>query len=129
MNVQRGFSIFGLVFFVCIIAVIASLAIKVIPPYMDFLTLADATKQTLEKPRMGLMMNDKILEKIYNQLSINNIRIDGIGKDAIQISRQDGALTAEIDYTIEQPIYQNEDVDMNLSMHFVRTVEVRANNE
>lgn len=126
MKTQRGFSIFGLIFLFAILAVIISVAVKVFPPYMDFLTIADATKQTLEQPRMALQSNDTVMKKLANQLSINNIRLSDYEKDAILLSRDNGVMSADIDYTVDAPVFTSEEVNIELNMHFTRTVEARA---
>lgn len=123
---QRGFSIFGLMFVLAFLGAIISVGIKVLPPYMDFLTIADATKQTLEQPRMALQRDDKVMSKIANQLSINNISLNSLEDDAIVLRREDGIIYADIDYTVVAPVFQSEEVNVDMNMHFVRTVEARA---
>jgi hypothetical protein len=122
MKKQHGFSIFGLVFMLAILSGVVSILIKVLPPYMDFITIADATQQTLEQPRISLQTQDNIRKKIATNLSINNIQLGAYGEDAIVLRREDGEMLADIDYTVEQPVFEGEEVQMVLHMHFARTV-------
>lgn len=121
---QRGFSIFGALFLVAILAGIASIAIKIFPPWMDFRTISEATNSVISQPRMGLQRNDQILERIDRQLSINNIEIKSLGKDAITLSREDGSLVATIDYLVEKPVLERDSITININMQFYKTHEV-----
>lgn len=129
MKKQQGFSIFGLIFLIAVIGAVVSVAIKIVPHYLDFVTIADATRQTLEQPRTGLMRQEKIMEMISKQLSINNIRLSELGDNAIRVRREDGNLIADIAYTIIEPVYSNDEFTLELTMNFERSVESRASDE
>jgi len=129
MKMQRGFSFFALIFFIAILSAVVSIALKILPPYMDFLTIADATKQTIEQPRVALLRQDVIMGKIDNQLSINNISLSEYEKDAISLRTEGGRLIADIDYSVQAPVFTSEEVEIVVDMHFVRTVEARATDE
>lgn len=123
MRQEKGFSFFGVLFLIAILGGLVSVAIKVLPPWMDFMTISEATQNIIEQPRIGLQPNNKIMERIENQLSINNISLGSLGKDAITLSREDGTLVATIDYLVEQTVYQTEDVTININMQFNKTHE------
>lgn len=120
---QQGFSFFGLIFLIAIIGGIVSIAIKILPPYLDFLSVSEVTRNMINQPRMGLQRNDEVMRRIANQLSINNIRLSELGKDAIKLSRADGKLTADIDYIVEKPVFQSDEMDININMHFATSHE------
>lgn len=126
MKNMQGFSFFGLLFLLAILSAVISVAIKIIPSYLDFLTVCDATKQTLAQPRMAMMTQDKIMEKIANQLSINNIRLSELEDDAIVLRREDGELIATIEYSVIKPVFTSEEFVIDLDMHFNRIVEASA---
>lgn len=126
MNKEYGFSFFGLIFLLAILAMVGSVAIKVFPPYIDFLSISDAVKQTLEQPRMSLQTQEAVMKKIENQLSINNIRLSDYGDDAITLSRDEGTLRADIAYSVEAPVFASEEFAIDLNMQFNRTVTTRA---
>ncbi|MFP5382869.1 MAG: DUF4845 domain-containing protein [Gammaproteobacteria bacterium] len=121
---QRGFSFFGLILLVAMIAGIASVAIKIFPAWMDFRTVSEATHAVISQPRAGLQRNDQILEKIDRQLSVNNIEIKSLGKDAITLSRDDGSLVATIDYLVEKPVFERDSITITINMQFYKTHEV-----
>lgn len=123
MRQEKGFSFFGVLFLIAILGGLVSVAIKVLPPWMDFMTISEATQNIIEQPRIGVQPNNKIMERIENQLSINNISLGSLGKDAITLSREDGTLVATIDYLVEQTVYQTEDVTININMQFNKTHE------
>lgn len=123
MRKQQGISFFGLAFLLAIIASIVSLGIKIIPPYIDFLTISGATLETIKQPRIGMQSNDIILEKIDRQMSINNLHLRDYEKDAIVITRKDSKLIAEIDYTLAEPVFKSDDFQIGLSLHFNKTQE------
>lgn len=126
MRRQQGISFFGIIFIIAIIGGIVSIAIKVVPPYLDYLSVSEVTRSVINQPRAALERNDQIMKKIDNQLSINNISLSDYGKDAITLSRADGVLTADIDYYVEQPVYTSEEVEVSINMHFVNSHEASA---
>ncbi len=125
---QQGFSFFGLILLIAIIGGIVSVAIKIVPAYLDFLSVSEVTRNMINQPRMGLQRNDEVMRRIANQLSINNIRLSELGKDAIKLSRADGMLTADIDYIVERPVFQSDEMDININMHFATSHEASLEN-
>lgn len=123
MRHQQGISFFGVLFLIAILGGLVSIAVKVLPPWMDFRSVSELTQSTIEQPRIGMQTNDKIMDRIRTQLSINNISLASLGKDAITLSRQDGMLVATIDYLVEQPMFESEEVTITLNMQFNRTHE------
>lgn len=121
---QRGFSFFGVILLVAILGGATSIAIKVFPPWMDFMTVSEATHAVISQPRMGLQRNEEILSRIERQLSINNISLKSLGKDAVTLSREDGSLVATIDYVVEAPVFERDSVIININMQFYKTHEV-----
>lgn len=125
---QRGFSFFGILIFLAILGGLVTVMLKVLPPWIDFLTVSEATEGVLNQPRIGLQRNDQVLEKIDRQLAINNISLSALGKDAITLSRQDGSLVATIDYVVESPLLEREDVTINITLQFYKVHEVGLGN-
>ena len=121
---QKGFSFFGMILLVAMVGGILSVAIKVFPPWMDFRTISEATHSVISQPRAGLQRNDQILERIDRQLSINNIPLESLGKDAITLSREDGSLVATIDYMVEQPVFVRDSVTITINLQFYEAHEV-----
>lgn len=126
MRQQQGFSFFGIIFLIAILAGITMVAIRVVPPYLDFLTVSGATREAISQPRASLQNNETLMKKIANQLSINNIRLSELGKDAITLTRKDGTLTAEIDYYVEKQVFTGEDTEISITMHFMTSHEAGA---
>lgn len=126
---QRGFSIFGLVFLITILSGVISILIKVLPPYMDFLTICDATAGTLAQPRMAMQTYDQIKKKIDTNLSINNISLSDYGDNALTLRKEDGNLYADVEYTVVKPVFESNDVVIEITMNFARTVEARASED
>lgn len=129
MRKQQGFSFFSIAFILAMIAGIISLALKIIPPYMDFLTFSGATLETLKQPRMGLQTNDVIRKKIDTQMSINNLHLNDFGPDALSLARQEGVMVAEIDYTKEQMVFESENFQIALNLHFNKIHEVTLDSD
>lgn len=121
---QRGMSFFGLIFLIAAIGMVVSLAIKIVPAYLDFYTVNEAIVDTLKQPRIALSRNDEILKKIKTQLSINNIELSMLGKDAVTISRDEGTLVVEVDYVVEEVVSERDDSTLSIVMHFNKVHEV-----
>lgn len=113
-----------MILLVAILGGIISIAIKVLPPWMDFLTVSEATHAVVSQPRMGLQRNEEILSRIDRQLSINNISLKSLGKDAVTLSREDGSLVATIDYLVEKPVFERDSITITINMQFYKTHEV-----
>lgn len=126
MRRQQGISFFGVIFLVAILGAVVSIAIKVVPPYLDYLSISEVTRTVINQPRAALERNDQLMKKIDNQLSINNIDLGDYDKDAITLSRVDGTLTADIDYYVEAPVFANEQVEISINMHFMNSHEASA---
>lgn len=126
MRQQSGMSFFGVLFLVAIISGIVSIAIKIIPPWLDFLTVSSAVRSVLDQPRMGLQNTEDILKKVDTQLSINNIRIKDLGKNAVVVVREEGSVQVVIDYTVEKPVFAGDDTKITITMHFAKTHEVSS---
>lgn len=126
MRQQQGFSFFGLIFLLAILSGVIMIAIRVVPPYLDFLAVSDATQGVINQPRLALQNNETVMKKIGNQLSINNIRIADLGKDAITLSRNQGKITADIDYYIEKPVFKSDETEISITMHFMKTHEANS---
>lgn len=129
MRKQQGFSFFSLAFLLAAIGVVVSLALKIFPPYMDFLTFSSATLETIKQPRMGMQTNDVIRKKIDTQMSINNLHLRDFEEDALHLARQDGVMVAEIDYTKEQMVFESENFQIALNLHFNKTHEVKLDSD
>jgi hypothetical protein len=129
MSRQRGFSFFGIIFLIAILSAVVSIAIKVLPPYMDFLTICDATAGTLAQPRISMQTYDQIKKKIDTNLSINNISLGQFGDDALTLRKEDGNVYADIEYTVVKPVFESSDVVIEITMNFSRTVEARASED
>lgn len=129
MRKQQGFSFFSLAFILAMIAGVISIALKIIPPYMDFLTFSGATLETLKQPRMGMQTNDIIRKKIDTQMSINNLHLHDFDADALSLSRQEGVMVAEIDYAKEEMVFESENFQIALNLHFNKTHEVKLNSD
>lgn len=115
---QRGFSFFGIVLIIAVLGVFISVGIKIIPAYLDFFSVTSIVKKTLAEPRIASMRNDQIIERITTQLSINNIRLSELGKDALVIERDGADVIIYIDYYVEEPFYTSENSQVKISMHF-----------
>jgi len=129
MKRQQGISFFGIIFLIAILSGVISIAIKVLPPYMDFLTICDATAGTLAQPRIAMQTYDQIKKKIDTNLSINNISLSDYDNDALTLRKEDGNVYADIEYTVVEPVFESQDVVIEITMNFSRTVEARASED
>lgn len=121
---QGGFSFFGVLFLLTILGSVVSIAVKVVPPWIDYLAVSEAVQSVLTQPRVGLQRHDEILAKIDKQLSINNIDVGALGDNPISLMRDGGTLTATIDYAVEKPVFTSEEVTININLQFYKTHEV-----
>lgn len=129
MKRQHGISFFGIMFMIAVLSGVISIGIKVLPPYMDFITICDATAGTLAQPRIAMQTYDQIKKKIDTNLSINNISLNDYEDGALKLRKEDGNVYADIEYTVVEPVFEGSDVLIEITMNFSRTVEARASED
>ena len=105
---QRGLSKIGLVLMLVVLVSGLTLALKVLPVYIDHNFVRGVAENILESGRASSMTQAELREEIAASMRVNNIR--GFDLDSITSSRSSGASTISITYERRIPIVANIDI-------------------
>ena len=115
---QSGMSMLGMLVTVLIIAGLGLLSIKIIPLYIDDYAIANALN-SLQDEEIFDESKMQIRNRLRTKLSADYTR--DLEDEEIQITREKGLLTIEIDYEARVPVIYNLDV----VAHFNHRLEKR----
>ena len=97
-------------------AVVLTLALKLIPIYIDNSTIESVIHGLEKDLKITSYGDEEIRNKISKLLSINNIR--SFKASDIKISREEGELFISLDYEVRENIFKNIDVIVSFENHF-----------
>ena len=118
---QRGASTFSLLLNLVMVALAITLAIKLIPRYLDNNSINSVITSLGEDSQLASYDDQQIRKKIQSRLTINNIReFDG---KKITIKRDNGKLYIDADYEIRDNIFKNIDVVISFENHFETSIK------
>ena len=115
-NRQIGASSFTLLFMLIMGALAITLAIKLLPLYLDNNSVNSVINSMGEDQKLQTYQDKQIRQKIQSRLTINNIR-DFDGKNIV-IKRDNGLLTIDANYEKRENIFKNIDVVVSFENHF-----------
>ncbi|BBP00230.1 DUF4845 domain-containing protein [Sulfuriferula nivalis] len=104
-NKQRGISLFGMFFVAMGLVFIALVVMKVIPPYIEYVSIKKVFNAMVADPQMQDAKPSQIRESYVRRSSIDNIT--SVKADDVDISRDNGKLTLSAKYHVEKPLFDN----------------------
>ncbi|MCP5206162.1 MAG: DUF4845 domain-containing protein [Hahellaceae bacterium] len=112
---QAGGSTIATLFLLIMVALALTLAIKILPKYMDNNSINSVINAMVEDSQVTSYTDDQIFTKIQSRLIINNIR--DFKNESIKIKRDNGLLTIDADYEVRENIFKNVDVVVSFTNH------------
>jgi hypothetical protein len=106
-------SFFGIVFGIALIALAATITVKLAPHYMQFLTVKSVMNDLLEDPDAGDLGRRGILQQIDRKLYINNVRT--VGMERFKFTRQKRVEELSVDYEVREHLFGNLDAVLSFS--------------
>jgi predicted membrane protein len=104
-NKQRGISLFGMFFVAMGLVFIALVVMKVIPSYIEYVSIKKVLNAMVADPQMQDAKPSKIRESYVRRSGIDNIT--SVKADDLDISRDNGKLTLSAKYHVEKPLFDN----------------------
>jgi len=90
---EKGFTLITLIFLLGLAVMVAMIAFKIVPAYMDYLTIKKSLENVLADPDVG-QGNEALRQSLDRRLGVNFIR-DVDGRDVV-IDKEDGTLTLTV---------------------------------
>lgn len=118
---QKGLSLLGWLVVLALVAFFASVAFKMLPHYMDYLSIEKAITSVENDKNLDVRTVGDFYSHIDKSMQINSIR-DLNSRDAIEIKLQDGDFQVHLKYEKREPLIQN----LDLVAKFDKEFRVRA---
>ena len=117
---QRGMTPIGWIFVFLLIAFFTLIALKLVPIYLDSLTIASVITDLKKEPGIGAKTPREVVAIIEKRLDIN--MVEGITTDDIFVEKVGDTMTISADYEVRKNMLGNVDVVVS----FNNSVEVSA---
>lgn len=104
---EHGIGVIGLISWAIIVVFALLLAIRVIPPYMQYYELKKIMSKMAENPELKTMSKGKIKQLFMNQVNVNSIQ--GVTPDRLIVENKNNQLVLAIDYEVRKPLIANID--------------------
>ncbi len=105
MKLQRGFSLNALMIGGAVIGVLALLAMKVVPEYMEFGTVVKAVKATAADTSLKDASVAQVRTSFAKRAEIDSIK--SISEKDLDITKEGGELVISFAYTKKVPLFKN----------------------
>jgi Tfp pilus assembly protein PilE len=105
LNRQRGVSLGGLLIICFIIGIVALLAMKVLPEYIEYGSIRKVTTAIVQDPAMKTATLADVKTSFSKRAEIDNIKI--INADDLDITKEDDKLVISFSYTKKVPLFAN----------------------
>ena len=103
---QSGMTFIGLVLIIAAIVFVATIAIKLYPPYVEFLTIKKAITKVANDPSFAEMSPKQIKESFGKSATIDSIRV--ITSNDLTIAKgSDGKPVVSVEYQVVVPLVGN----------------------
>lgn len=105
MQKQRGMTFIGLVLMIAAIVFVAIIGMKMVPAYLEFMSVKKALNNIATKPEFGEMSNKDIYESFTKTAAIDDI--DSIKAKELIISQSDAGPVVIAEYQVVVPLMGN----------------------
>lgn len=112
---QRGVSLLSWVVIILVVSIMGTMAVAMIPAYMDYNTICGTVDELLSSPTTNMMSTDEIENTLAKRFDINDINV--IHATDLGITKDNGKLSISLDYKVEKPLFYN----VSIVMHFQHT--------
>jgi len=105
---QRGAGLGGILLGVALLGFLAMIAVKLVPPYLEFSTVKSIMEEAATDPALVGKGRREVTSSIDKKLYINSIKDVGAADFEIKKGRLGSDLS--VDYEVRQPLVANVDV-------------------
>ncbi len=102
---QRGLTLFGFLFAAVVLILLAMLAMKVVPAYIEFFSIKKILNSMGQESSLKSKSNAEIRSDFMRRASADYV--DGKRAEALLIERKAGVPTLSVDYEFRTPLVAN----------------------
>lgn len=102
---QRGATLVGMLLWGIVIVFLALIAMKLIPAYVEYLTVNKILADIGSESGVNEMSNAEIRDRFSRRAMVDNI--DTVSASDLRISREGGKTIITADYTFQTPLVAN----------------------
>jgi len=106
---QRGLTAISWAIIIAIVAIEGVAALRIIPSYMDFVSVKQVMDKLAKDPESKTMSSKRLTTTFYQRLTVSGIRYIQKDKNALSFVKGSDALTMKIHYESRGRIYGNLD--------------------
>ena len=118
MRHQRGIALIGWLFLIMLASFFLTIALKLGPHYMDYLTVRSVMKDVSADSTLAQSGKMGISEALQRRLYINSIR--SVGIKAFKFKRTESGYLVSLEYQVQEHLISNVDA----VLHFAYEVSV-----
>ena len=107
LNRQQGLSGLGLLYVLVATGVLATLAFKLVPPYIDNYGISTTVASLDTVPDLNDKTEREVRTLVMNRLRVNNVR--DVPTEAVVVSRIDDRVLVAVDYETRVNLFGNID--------------------
>ena len=107
MRRQRGIGLIGVLFYFVIGGFFLTIAMKLGPHYMEYLSIRSVMRDVAQDPSMAQAGTKDIRESIANRLYINDVR--GLDPKSFTYNRTPRGYRIVLDYKVQEHLFSNVD--------------------
>lgn len=108
MRRQRGIGLFAILFFLVVGGFFVTVAVKLGPHYMEYLTVRSVMQDLTEDQTLAQAGQKAIADTIANRLYINDVR--GVDAKAFKYKKTSEGFRVNLDYQVQEHLLSNVDV-------------------
>ena len=113
---QRGASFLGWVLVAALVSVVALLAFRLVPPYVDYRTIVTLI-EALPTEQVHTMSKVEIRDALQKRFLINNIR-DFKVADVLEVEKRRDGTVLKLKYEVREPLAYNVSVVIAFERNF-----------
>jgi hypothetical protein len=110
---QRGASMAGILVGLVVLGFLATIAIKLGPHYLTFMTVRSVMDEVQEDPASAGASPKSVLDTVDKKLYINGVTT--VSRNDFKYSRQKGGNELTVDYEVREPLMANFDALLTFS--------------
>ncbi|MDB6048911.1 MAG: hypothetical protein JWR17_1657 [Pseudomonas sp.] len=114
---QKGLSLFGWLLTLALVAFVASTAFKVIPHYLDYMSMKKIISSVETDKTLGITTVSEFYEHVSKGMQVNSIRDVDLNK-ALSVTAESNRFLAHLKYEEREPLIQNIDLVMKFDQEF-----------
>ncbi|WP_120997039.1 DUF4845 domain-containing protein [Stutzerimonas urumqiensis] len=114
---QKGMSMLGWIVVLALVAFAASTAFKMLPHYMDFMSMEKIISSVETEPGLEIRSVRDFYSHVSKGMQVNGIRDLDLEK-ALDVQLEDGRFVARLHYERREPLIRNLDLVANFDKEF-----------